>query len=320
MLSTIFPRLPGARAHVSPHSVSHARAALRRLHVALLLLAVLLAGAPTAQAAPQRLVSLAPSITEMVHALGLTGRLVGVSRFCDYPPAVAELPDVGGFSDPAYETMVRLEPDLVLLLDTHEKAIAELGKLGIETLALPHQTIADIHVALRQIGTACGEARKAGAVIDALEARTAAVGLRVAQTAPPSVLLVINRDVASAQLNGIYVAGRAGFYDELLALANAHNAYTGTAIAYPQLGPESLIALDPDVIIDVLAEPPPGDLTRAGVRAQWDTLRVLRAVREDAVHVLVGAEAMRPGPRYADFLEALARLLHPDAWANTADE
>jgi len=168
---------------MAPEPVWLARAALR-----LLALALLLAGAPVAQAAPQRLVSLAPSITEMVHALGLTDRLVGVSRFCDYPPTVAELTDVGGFTDPAYETIVRLAPDLVLLLDTHEKAIAELGALGIDTLALPHQTIADIHVALREIGAACGAARKAEALVDQLEARTAAVGVRVAQTAPPSVL------------------------------------------------------------------------------------------------------------------------------------
>jgi iron complex transport system substrate-binding protein len=261
---------------------------------------------------PQRIISLAPSTTEIAFALGLGDRLVGVTRYCDYPPEARRIAKVGGYLDPSYEGIVALKPDLTILLSSDHEAKAQLGELHLRTLAVPHQTIKDIHEAIFGIGEACGEGAKAETLLKQLSNRTHAVACAIKGKDRPRVLICIGRDVGSDQLTGMYVAGRNGFYDQIINLAGGINACPDTAVAYPQLSAEGVLRLNPEVIVDLLSEMSPGRRAPKQAGRQWAQMGMVDAVRNKRVHVLVGNQTLRPGPRYIDFLEQMARLLHPE--------
>jgi len=283
--------------------------------VALLTLSVFAAHAAEAgRQPPKRIISLAPSTTEMLFSLGLGDRVVGVTRYCDYPPAAAAITKVGGYVDPSYEGIVALKPDLIVLLTSHRDTKTQLEKMRLRTLTVPHETIQDIHEAIRSIGEACGEVKGADALLSGLTNRTQAVCRAVKGRDRPRVLVCIGRDFDSGQLTGMYIAGRKGFYDQIIELAGGLNACPGREAAYPQVSAEGVIRLDPDVIIDLISQMNPGKGTPAQMERQWAQLGMVAAVRKGRVHVIVGNQALRPGPRYIDFLEQLARLLHPEAF------
>jgi iron complex transport system substrate-binding protein len=264
---------------------------------------------------PQRIVSMAPSTTEILFALGLGDRVVGVSSYCDCPAAAKQITKVGGLVDPNYEQIVALRPDLTVLVTSHRAAQVELEKLRIRTLTTPHQTIEDIHQAIRLIGAACGVKERADALLEGLASRATAVRRAVAGKRRRQVLICIGRDTGSGQLSGMYVAGRGGFYDEIIDLAGGVNAYQDKTVPYPQVSAESVLQMNPQVIVDLVSRVDPGRATPAEMKQHWRRLRPVSAVRDQQVHVLVGNHALRPGPRYIQFLEQMARLLHPDAFA-----
>ncbi len=263
---------------------------------------------------PRRIVSLAPGTTEILFALGLGDRVVGVSRYCDYPPSATTIPEVGGYFDPSYEKIVSLEPDLTILLTSHRAAKAELEKLGLQTLTTPHETVADVHEAIGLIGEACGAERAADSLSTQLSRRSETVQRAVAGRDRPRVLVCIGRDTESGQLAGLYLAGNDDFYDEIIELAGGVNAYENASVAYPQVSAEGVIQLDPDVIIDLVSDMIPGNKKPEEIERQWYQLPTVSAVRNRRVFVIVGNRALRPGPRYVEFLEHMAELLHPDAF------
>ncbi|MBN2312188.1 MAG: ABC transporter substrate-binding protein [Candidatus Hydrogenedentes bacterium] len=295
------------------------------LHPLRLSLAILIALAPAsfaaqadAPAAPQRIVSLAPSTTEILFELGLGERIVGVTRYCDHPEAAKNIRKLGGYIDPSYEEIVALQADLAILLTSHHDAKRELTKMAVPTLITPHDTVADIHEAIRLIGEACGVPDRAAAMIGGLTHRSEAIRRAVAGKPRPRVLICVGRDINSDQLAGMYMAGRNGLYDELIEAAGGINAYRDTKVAYPQISAEGVIELDPDVIIDLVSHIEPDGRTAEQIARQWAPLRVVPAVRNNRVHVIIGTHALRPGPRYILLLEQLARLLHPDAFREEA--
>lgn len=260
---------------------------------------------------PPRIVSLAPSITEILFALGLGERVVGVTRYCDYPVEAKSLPKIGGYVDPNYEAVVALRPDLVIHLNSHQDAQTAFRKLRIPTLAIPHHGVADTHRAIAWIGAAGGARDRADALLDSLQRRTQAVQQAIADKPRPSVLISIGRDTATEYLAGIHVAGRDGFYAEILALAGGVNAYRAKNIAYPQVTAEGVLRMNPEVIVDLISPVRSKTKTVARIQRQWERLHTLAAVRANRIHIIVGDHALRPGPRYIVFLEELARLLHP---------
>jgi iron complex transport system substrate-binding protein len=136
----------------------------------------------------------------------------------------------------------------------------------------------------------------------------------VKDRAKPRVLICIGRDTESGQLAGLQVAGRNGFYDEIIQAAGGVNAYSDESVAYPQLSAESVVKLNPNVIVDLVNRIRPGGRTAVEITRQWDPISIVAAVRRHRVHVIVGNHALRPGPRYIEFLGELARLLHPQAF------
>lgn len=283
--------------------------------LALLLLGAGCAPAPPAavDGPPSRIVSMAPALTETVFALGLGDRLVGVTRYCDYPEAATRLPEVGGYLDPDWEALVALEPDLVLLMQDHREIRRRLEELGLATLLVDQGDVEGILASFVAIGEACGAAGRGRELAGRVRARLDEVAAATASRPRPRALVVVERELAGGPVRTVWVAGPGTFYDDLLGLAGAVNAWRGPAAAlYPEVSREGLIALDPDVILDLVTELERRGLEPAQVRADWQGLGELRAVRAGRVHVLDAGFMVIPGPRIADAVAAIAAAVHPD--------
>ena len=271
--------------------------------------AVALGACARSHAAPvegdaRRIVSLGPATTEALFAIGAGDRLVGRSRYCDWPPEATRLPAVGGI-EPDVEAILQLGPDLVV--GPSGQWSGRLGETmhahGIATWFPDEiQSLAGVDAFILGLGVRTGHAAQARAVDETLDAREAAVERAAANASRPRVLLV-------AGLGPVVVAGPRSFADDLVRHAGATNVVTEGG-AWPALGFERVVELDPDVILDAsVAET--GGATRITRDAQgWSGVR---AVREGRVVPLADPRVLRPGPRIAEGLAVLARALHPDA-------
>jgi iron complex transport system substrate-binding protein len=251
-----------------------------------------------------RIVSLAPSTTEAVYALGAGAQLVGRSRFCDHPEKVRALPVVGGFVDPNLEAIVALRPSLVVGArgPAGRHIVDQLEARGVATYFPPTESLEEIETMMRGLGDRTGHAADAERLTTSIRTRIAAIAHALDGRRKPRVLLLFGVDPISA-------AGPKTFADELLGRAGGENVISEGA-GYPTLGLERVLALDPDLIIDaaVMDE-------HATERLHPDTpgWSKVRAVREKRVIRLSEDSIFRPGPRIAEGLTTLARALHPDA-------
>jgi len=256
-----------------------------------------------ADAHSKRVVSLSPSTTETVAALGAVSLLVGRSRYCDYPPEVTRLPEVGGYVDPNLEAIVALEPDLVVGArgPAGRRIDDTLRARAIDTYFPKAESIDDIFTMVRGVGTRLGHADDAERLVARIERRLSEVADRVKPLDHPRVVLLFG---------GLPIvgAGPKSFGDEILVRAGARNAVT-VGDAYPALDIEALVALDPDVIIDAAVAEEHGAQRITKAASGWNRMR---AVRDDHVIALVDEVVLRPGPRVAEGVAALAHALHPD--------
>lgn len=257
-----------------------------------------------------RIVSLSPNLTEILFAVGLGDHVVGVTRFCEYPPEAARLPRVGGYFDTNIEAVVALEPDLVVLLPAHENVRTVLERLGIECLVTGNETIGEILRSITTIGRRCGAADSAGAVRELMTRRIDRIRRLTGDLDRPSVLIVVSRTYAASPVD-VCAAARGTFYDELVEAAGGRNAIDSRVPAYPELSMEGLLHLDPDVIVEIVPAADARRLDRDRLAAGWNGASDLRAVREGRVTILTGSHAAVPGPRLALLLEELAQAIHP---------
>lgn len=257
---------------------------------------------PRPEARPQRVVSLSPSTTEAVFALGAGPRLVGRSLFSDYPPEVKRLPSVGGFASPSYEAILALAPDLVVGVrgPSGRSIVDRLHQQGIATYFPPTDSIAQILAMLRGLGARLGEPERGQKLAARVAAERDGVVRAVAHLPHPRALLVFG-------VQPIVVAGPGGFPGELLRLAGAVNVIQHGP-HFPTIGVEALLALDPDVIVDTTGM---GGERTHGVNPQAPGWKQLRAVKQGRLVRLTDERVLRPGPRIGEGLAVLARALHP---------
>jgi len=257
---------------------------------------LLCAVALAVHAAPQRIVTLLPSLTETVCVLGHCNALVAVDDFSDWPEPVRRLPRVGGLEDAHIEKIVSLKPDVVLLAASSRTA-GRLQSLGVHVVAFEPKTIDDVHTSLEQIGALLGERDEAARAWKALNDGIDAA----ARSVPASRRGVrVYFEVGS----GPYAASAISHIGELLTRLGAANVVPGSLGSVPKLNPEYVVRADPEVII-ISAR----DAGEMRLRPGWNRIR---AVREGHVCALEGADAgvvMRPGPRLADAARVLARCL-----------
>jgi iron complex transport system substrate-binding protein len=256
--------------------------------------------------APRRLVSLVPSVTETLFAIGAQDLLVGVTDFCDYPPAARAKPSVGGMLSPSLETLITLKPDLVVATNAgnREETFFDLDRLKIPVYIVNPTSLADVFDLATRLGTLTDRGPAAAQLVASLQARANAVTAHVAGRPRPRVLYVLWPDP-------LIVPGRGALVAQLIALAGGDLVSADAGEGYPRYSLEAAVARAPEVII--LASHGGGQ----GVlgREQWERFTALPAIRAGRIYTVDGNIMHRYGPRVVDGLEQLARLIHPDAFA-----
>lgn len=264
-------------------------------------------GAPRPQGVPKRVVSLAPNLTEIVFAIGAGERLVGVTRFDDYPEQVKKLPRVGGFVDPSVEGIMALAPQLVICAPNPggRDKLDVITRLGVPVLVLPSYTLADIFKVIERLGVVLGRKEEAQKLAASMRTRIDLIKKRVEKLPRPRVILVYGH-------RPLVAAGRGSFGDSLLTIAGGRNVLADSRIRYPSLPMEALIKLAPDVVIDASSGGLDAETTRTEVQNMWRRWKILPAVKQGRVYALNSALFFRPGPRITESLSRLAALLHPE--------
>lgn len=266
-----------------------------------------------AKTVPRRLVVLSPAIAEMVHALGAFDRVVGVTRFSTYPPGAGELPDIGGVMDINYETLARLEPDLILAQSSNERLRAFAEERGIGYSAMEIESIDGALFAVRRLGLYLGLreegralARRIRTELDAVRAETASAG---------AVPVLISVDRQPGALTGLLTAGRGTFVSELVELAGGRNVFADLEQLYPTVSKEAVVARAPEVILELKPGADHDSKEVARLLADWRLLGSSAAAKERRVVGIVHPAALTPGPRMAEVAREIARALHPEiAW------
>jgi iron complex transport system substrate-binding protein len=250
---------------------------------------------------PERIVSAAPSATELAFAVGLGDAVVAVDKFSNYPPEAASRTSIGSYVEPDLETIVGARPDLVLLTDVHlAEVLPALEQRGIRTLVLSAKSIEGVYLNLLLLGRVSGEPETAEALVDELRARVTRVEAAVAGATPVRTFYELDET--------LFTAGPGTFIDDVIRRAGGVNIAASASTDFPQLSAEEVVASDPEVII--LADEVAG-VTPEAVRARQGWSHV-SAVVNDRITVIDPDIASRPGPRIVEAIEQIARILHPD--------
>lgn len=256
----------------------------------------------TTPAMPARIVSLAPSVTETLFALGAGARVVAVSDFCDYPREATRLPRVGSFNAPNVEAVLAQRPDVVIGLPSpgnHENVLT-MRRLGVRVEIVDPERLADLPAATRKIAVIAGVPEAGERLVATMAREMDAVRAKVAGAPKPRALMLVGQDPLIA-------VGPESFLGEMLVEAGAVNV-APAGEAWPRLNVEVAIAADPEVIVDCSMGTEAGTATLE----YWTRFASIRAVKDRRVYPFRSFEALRPGPRLARALEELARLLHPE--------
>ncbi len=275
------------------------------------LLFVIVAALPAAE--PSRIVSTAPSLTEILYALGAGRRVVGVTQYCNYPPEARTKPQVGTFLQPDLERVLSLRPDLVLVVKNPIDLTAKLRGLGLNAHEFDQDSIAGILESVLRIGDLTGRREEARRLHERLRAELESIRSAVRGRRQRSVIFLVGR--APGTLQGMVGAGPGSFVDELLTLAGGRNVLAGTPLPYPRVSLETVLATDPEFILDMgdfaHAEGRPGQPEHE-IIALWSKYGQLRAVRQRQVRVISIEALIRPGPRLVEGARELQRILHPE--------
>lgn len=257
---------------------------------------------------PARIVSLAPSATEILFAVGAGALVVGNTNFCNFPAQAAALPKIGGVTARtiSIEAIVDLTPDLVIAGSASQTPVAEaLEALGIPVFMLDPQHFDDVYTNIAQLGAITGRTEQAEAVIGSMQMRIAAV-TDVVATIPAEERPTVFWEVFDEPL---MTAGPNTFIGQMIDLAGATSIFADVQEDYPQVSAEAIVERDPQVILgpDTHVEKLTPELVAQ--RPGWDALS---AVQNGRVLLLDADIVSRPGPRLADALEALAQALYPE--------
>jgi iron complex transport system substrate-binding protein len=255
---------------------------------------------------PQRIVSFGPSITEILFALGLDEKVVGVTEYCDYPAAARTKARVGNAFAPSLESVVKLEPDLVVTVK-HEQLNQELDNLGVKSLVLDPKTIDDIYRDIEMVGQITGAAAKANDLVSGMKEQVSRITAEVAAAPKVSTFFVID----ATDPNSPWTGGAGSFIDALVSLAGGDNVAAVVPGVWVQFSMEELVKANPDVIIvQTMAGGEPTIATEAlQAHPAW---REIAAVKQGRVCFVNGDLVSRPGPRIVDGLAEIAKAIHPE--------
>ncbi|MDF0644061.1 MAG: cobalamin-binding protein [Nitrospira sp.] len=254
---------------------------------------------------PTRVVSLAPSITEMLFALGLDEQIVGVTELCNYPSAALSKPKIG-YARPNIETLVALRPDMIVAPQEFLRAdiLAKLEELRIPVFLVEAKTIGDILMQIQSLGKIFNKVKMSDAITGTMRDRMARVTKRVATSKEKRVLYVLNS-------HPLITVGPGSYIHHMIGLAGGINVARSSESPYPSLSLETVLQEDPEVLIF-----PVGSVESIPKSEQdeWNRWKSLSAVRNRQLLEVSSDALNRPGPRVVEGLDLLARAIHPEAY------
>lgn len=272
-------------------------------------LSILLWAVAAFAAPPQRIVSVSPTLTEILYGLGVFDRVVGVTDFCTYPPEAMTRTHVGGWSDPNLERIVSLHPDLVVLTEGQTPTLEfNLRKLGINSVKTRSQTVADVFTAIGEVGRAVGKEHEAQELIRSTQTALDKVRKRTSGTSRPTVVIAVDR--APGSLRDLYIATQGSYLADLVEMAGGHVVAPPTQSGYSKINKETLVALNADIVLELR----PGSLAKDAQNAHsdWEELPALKAVKNHKVYELTEDFIPHNSQRVAKTVVLLAHILHPE--------
>lgn len=259
----------------------------------------------TIQGQPKRIVSTFPSATETLFALGAGDRVVGVSTYCRYPPAVLSLPKVGTYIKPDLEKIALLQPDLVIIERTAGPFADRLSALGIRYTQVNVGSLAEVYSMIQDIGSEVGVPDKAASLNKEIRSRLETISAESTGHRQPTVLMVVGR--TPGLLSNLTAVGPATYLGELLQIGGGSNAVNATPIPYPHISLETVVRLNPNVILDLslMGESVEPRIQEERLRQPWLAHRELSAVRNGNVFGLPSETLVTPGPRVVEAVQEI---------------
>ena len=255
---------------------------------------------------PMRVISLAPSNTEMLFSLGVGNRIVGVTEYCNYPPEANSINKVAGFNTVNLEKVAQVRPELILAIRGNDiESLRSLRQLGIPVFSFDIQNLDQVSSSLRRLGALLGVENRANTIADSLESRVRLVRREMKDiTDKPKVMWGFWGDP-------IYTAGAKTMIDDVIETAGGKNMGRLAKGAWPQISLETVVQWAPDVIITTHVPGGVGHLLNEVNRLrETDGWKLIPAVQSGRIHYVEADWLLRPGPRLVDALQSVAHLLH----------
>lgn len=257
-----------------------------------------------------RIISLAPSITETLFALGLGDKIVGVTNFCDYPEEVKKITKIGGYYDPNYEAIIALKPDLIVMLEEQETTKEYFNRIGLKSIIVSHKTVKENLHSIDTLGKYFRKEEIAQKILLTMNRTIDTVREEIKNSPPPSVLMTIGRNLE--EVKNLYVVGNDEYYDEMITIAGGVNAFKGGSVRYPMISFEGIMQINPDIIIEIIAELGRNTGSPEEYRKTWNKFNDIKAIRSNRIYFITEPYAVRPGPRFVLLIQDLAKILHPE--------
>lgn len=260
---------------------------------------------------PGRIISLSPNVTEILFALGLGDRVVGVTDVCKYPLEARGKPHVGTFPMPNIEQIVMLKPDLIILLPSYGETIDKFESLGLRMLVVKNDSIQDVLKSIQEIATVTGADEAAEALNDEMTQKLERLREQRESRARRRVLFVVGKNPGTLQQ--MYAVGPGTFLDEMLQAAGGANILADAPSFYPIVSKEEIIARDPEVILDAsIGESPSEEQRRINIQL-WNRLQTVSAVKHQRIYFIGDSQITIPGLRIPENINYLMRLIYQDA-------
>jgi iron complex transport system substrate-binding protein len=263
-----------------------------------------------------RVISLAPSISEVMIALKLDNTLVGISDYdtasiFQKPLNDKRLHRIGGFLNINLEQILLLKPSLIFALKENQREIQKLRELEQTVEILEHRNIEGIVNSLKQVGSLCGKIQEAQDLVkyihDTIE--TIKKDTLLVDREPKNVMIVVGRDEDPVPMKSIYISGKDSFYSDLLKIAGAKNVFKGITASAATITTEGIIALNPDIIIEIIATPSKHTVLDSSIQQFWSYYKTVTAVKNKKIYIIRDDYATIPGPRFTDLLKKFHHII-----------
>ena len=260
-----------------------------------------------------RIISLSPSLTEILYALDVQDKIVGVTKYCKFPPQAQDKTIVGGMLDPNFEVIYSLEPDLILYHKGTTGQQDRLKQLGIDVLETESRSVKGILESIQLIGDKIQRQKQSKELLGKIKKKIKAVKAQGKGKEKPRVLLTYFRPIATGDIREVYIAGNHTYFNDLIELAGGVNAFQGSkSITSPVVSAEGILEMDPDVIIEIKGTIKATQHTKEEMLRDWESLSFLKAYQNHRIYILTEEYIGIPGPRLVLTLMDMAECIHPE--------